>query len=232
MKKVFFVLNSLSLYNFQHHIDKYLGNYKVAIGEVVPDNPEEYMLVILWNYQKIIKLNNEYKNFIVFHGSDLPKGKGWAPIYYALVENQEYYTISGIFADEKVDSGDIIVKARFKIRDNYTAESIRIWDEEIMIMLTQRILQKCDDKDILGLQQQGCETYNVRRKPLDSEVNINCKIVDMIPHLRACEKRTPAFFFYNSIRYNIFIEPVEKPQFPNDLEIKFAGENWKKMIDE
>ena len=224
MRKIFFVLNKITDFDFHKHIEKYLSEYEIAIGETVPQNPEEYALIVLWNYRKIIPINSNYKNYIIFHSSDLPNGKGWAPIYYALAKKQKYYTITGIFANEKVDSGDIIVKAKFEIRDNYTARYLRMWDEEIMILLTQKILQKYSDKKIYGTKQKGKESYYERRTRENNEICIDDKIIDIIPHLRACEENAPAFIIYNNVKYIISIEPNEKIEFPNDLEIIFADE--------
>ena len=207
---------------FQKHIEKYLSEYEIAVGETVPQNPEEYALIVLWNYRKIIPINSNYKNCIVFHSSDLPKGKGWAPIYYTLAEAQKYYIISGIFAAKRVDSGDIIVKAKFKMKDNYTATYLRIWDQEISIMLIKLILERyADGKIKAGKQQIGKATYRDRRYPKDNEIFLDNKLKDIVNHLRGCEKQHPAFCVVNGERYNIFIEPESKPEFPKNIEITF-----------
>ncbi|MGL5271449.1 MAG: formyltransferase family protein [Selenomonadaceae bacterium] len=223
MKKIFFVVNDLKEFTFQEYIDKYLSEYEICIGTNIPQNPNEYIMIVLWDYRKIIPVDASYKNYIVFHGSNLPKGRGWAPIYYSFKEKSLYYTVTGIFADEKVDSGDVIIKARFSICDNYIADYVREWDKEIMVMLTAKILNKYPDGNIKGEKQVGVATYRDRRVETDNEVDIHERLIDLLPAIRGSEKKFPAFFQYGKQKYRLFIEPCEKPVFPNDLDIVFGN---------
>ena len=138
MKKIFFVVNNIKEFEFENLITKYLPKVDIKIGKLLPKNVKKYDLIILWNYKKIIKDLPKENNVILFHSSDLPKGKGWAPIYYSIISKQKYFIISGIIANEKVDAGDIIVKARFKIQVNYTAGFLRKLDNEISIILISK----------------------------------------------------------------------------------------------
>lgn len=221
MKKVFFLVNKLEEFDFQQYLNKYLADVNITVGESLPIDTDYYDLIILWNYRKILKNIFDKKNIILFHSTNLPQGKGWAPIYYTLTKGLEQYTISGIFAADEVDSGDIIVQAKFKIKDNYTAEIIREWDDEICIMLIKKIFEIFQEKEIKGRKQQGVSSFNTRRKPEDNEINPNVKFADVISHLRACEKKHPAFFVYKGTKYLITVEPETKPTFPDDLEIIF-----------
>lgn len=218
MKKVFFLVNTLKEFNFQQHLSKYLSDVNIFVGESLPANTD-YDLIILWNYRKILKNISDRKNVILFHSTNLPEGKGWAPIYYTLIKDLQYYTISGIFAVDNVDSGDIIIQAKFKIKSNYTAETLREWDDEICIILLKKILEIFQGKEIKGKKQKGISSIYPRRKPEDNEINLNVKFIDIINHLRACEKNHPAFFVYNETKYFVKIEPEIKPTFPDDLEI-------------
>jgi len=198
-----------------------LASNSVSIGEILPDITDKYDLVILWSYKKIVSQVGNRNNVILFHSSDLPEGKGWAPIYNAITHDKQYYTISGLFAGDKVDEGDIIVKARFQMKDNYTASYIRKWDHEISIMLISKILERFNNRPIQGIKQDRKESFYKKRNPEDNEISVNTTLNAAINHLRACEGNHPAFFYYNSIRYNILIEPAEPPSFPDDLEIIF-----------
>ena len=163
----------------------------VSIGTNLPAKNENFDLIILWNYKKIIK-NISKKNIILFHSSELPDGKGWAPIYYAIKNRKKNYVISGIFADNKVDSGDIIVQAKFQIKDNHTAEFIRKLDSEISIMLIKKILIRFNKKQISGKKQIGKISYNLKRNIEDNKIDVNTKFSSNIDHLRACEQKHPA----------------------------------------
>jgi methionyl-tRNA formyltransferase len=230
MKKVFFLLNDFSEYNFYDLVKKYLVGISVTIGESLPPHSEDYDLIILWRYRKIIPHTKEMHNIIIFHSTDLPEGRGWAPIYYTLANDLPYYVISGILAGEGADTGDVIVKAKFKIKDDYTAEIIRKWDDEISILLVKKILTRFVGRPIRGVKQVGEPTYYPRRKPEDNEVALEAPLGKILTHLRACEKRHPAFFYYNQTKYRIHIEPVIKPEFPSDLKVTFFDDSqWTNL---
>lgn len=216
-QKIFFLLNDFSEFTFQEYIKKYLKNIDVTLGTIFPENPEKYSLIILWSYRQILKNVENQNNVILFHSTDLPKGKGWAPIYYTIFNNEKFFTISGISASNKVDSGKIIVKAKFKILPNYTAEYIRKWDEEISIILTKMILKKIKNTKISGIPQKGNITYYKKRVPEDNEFPSK----NLLNHLRACEKNHPAFFYYKNEKFFVTIKPENEPKFPKDLKINF-----------
>jgi methionyl-tRNA formyltransferase len=221
MKKVFFLVNNLGEFNFSELIKKYLDDVSVTVGESLPEHTEEYDLIVLWNYLNIIPNISDKKNIIIFHSSDLPEGKGWAPIYFTLSKGKEFFVISGILAGEGVDTGDIIVKATFKIKDNYTAEFIRKCDSGISIMLTKEILMRFEGRELKGMKQTSEGSYYPRRRPEDNKVAMDSSLNDIFNHLRGCEKRHPAFFYFNQTKYLISIEPEVKPEFPEDLLITY-----------
>jgi len=195
---------------------------EILLGTQLPENSEDFDLIILWNYRKILK-DCYHNNIVIFHSSDLPEGKGWSPIFNSLNKELEVFTISAILLDEKVDSGDLIVKAKFKIKDNYTAKYIRKFDEEISIMLIRKILERFDNKTIKGVKQSVFgETFYKRRYLRDGKIDKNETIRSLMPFLRGCEESHPAFFEFNGCEYIISIEPVKRPSFPRDLRIEFC----------
>ncbi|MDB5223185.1 MAG: formyltransferase [Chitinophagaceae bacterium] len=222
MKKIFFLLNNFNEFTFSEYLNKYLRNLcSISFGDILPENTNEYDLIILWNYRKILKNIGEKKNIVVFHSTNLPEGRGWAPIFYTVFNKNKYFHITGILADNEVDSGDIIIQAKFEIKPEYTAKYLRIWDEEICIILIKRILEHFQSNKLTGKQQTGISSYHPKRIVQDNEINVDCIFKDQIPLLRACENKFPAFFIFDKVKYIINIEPEVKPAFPEDLEITF-----------
>jgi len=220
MKKVWFLLNNLNDLNFNKYLKQYLNDVKVTISEELPTNPKDYDLIVLWSYKNIIKGVEQMKNVILFHSSDLPEGKGWAPIYNTILKDLEYYTITGILANNRVDAGDIIVKAKFKMQNNHTAEFLREWDNEISIMLVSEILERFDGL-IVGKTQESNGSFYEKRTPDDNEISVDKTFSEIANDLRACENQHPAFFYYKNEKYFVSIVPENKPEFPKDLEVKF-----------
>ena len=106
-QKIFFLVNDFSEFDFNEYLKKHLTHVEITVGNSLPSNTDDFDLIILWSYRKIIKNIENKNNIILFHSTDLPKGKGWAPIYYSIFNNEKFFTISGITASNKVDSGKI-----------------------------------------------------------------------------------------------------------------------------
>jgi len=223
MNRIFFLVNRLAEFDFEEFLSKHMQECLFTIGESMPLHPEEFRLIVLWSYRKILREIPPTGNVILFHSSALPVGKGWAPIYHAIADGYDFYTITGVFAAPEVDSGDIIVKARFQIRSHYTATILRSFDKEISIMMIAAILQRFRDSPIIGMPQSGIGSYNHRRMPKDNEIDTIKPFVELIPHLRACDRRSPAYFVHQGCKYFVEVFPEREAQFPDDLEITFSG---------
>lgn len=221
MRTIAFVVNDLIDFTFEHLIKKYLGNANVTIANHFPCDPQQFDLVVLWSYRQVVPHRGTIDNVIIFHSSDLPNGRGWAPIYHALADKNEYFTITGIKMSNPVDTGDVVVKAKFFIRPDYTAALLRRFDEELSILLAARILDRFGGERIAGRTQQGIGSYFPRRKPEQNIVDLTDSLENLIPKLRACEPSHPAHFIFHGKKYIIEIYPEIEPQFPEDIEIEF-----------
>jgi methionyl-tRNA formyltransferase len=222
MNRIYFLLNNLAEFDFQALLEKYLPKATIDIGTTMPVDPADYRLVVLWNVRSIVKDLPRDNNVILFHGSDLPEGRGWAPIYYAFAEQKNRYVLSGVFAASKVDTGDVIVKASFPIPANATASDLRRFDTELSILLVARILERFTSRRIVGKAQQGEGTSRKRRTPEDNRIDVNVTFQLLIPHLRGCEPGWPAFFEFEGVRYTIQIQALHPPAFPSDIDIVFG----------
>ena len=225
--RICILLNKFDELDFEPLINHYLPRekFEVEIAEVFPEHPSDYQLIIPWSYQLIIKQAEQARNVVVMHSSNLPEGRGWAPIYFSFREQKPEYVISGIFAADEVDSGDVIVRARFPIEDGYTAPFIRQVDKEISLLLIARILEKWPSGNIKAIKQSGRGSYRARRAPQDNEVDMNRTLEDLLPHLRGVEPNNPAFFFFNGLKYLIEVRPELAPVFPKQVTIEYPGLN-------
>lgn len=221
VNRILFVLNSLQEFDFGELLARHLSECEVSLGTALPPHPEDYRLIVLWNYRKILSEIPPGNNVILFHSSDLPEGKGWAPIYHAIADNHEFYVISGIFAAAEVDSGDVIVKARFRIRPEHTAADLRRFDSEISILLVANILHRFGQTSMIGSPQRGQGSFRPRRRPEDNEIEVDKPFRELIPHLRACEDRHPAYFAHQGCRYFVSVRSEVEASFPSDLVVSF-----------
>lgn len=235
MSRILFLLNDQDEFNFSDLVGKYLADWKVDVATEMPKNASEYKLIVPWNYRKIIKDIPDPNNIVIFHSSDLPEGKGWAPIYYAIAEERADHVISGVLAAPSVDSGDVVIKARIRIQPDYTASILRRFDAELSILAARKILERFRTGNIHGVPQTGPGSYRTRRSPDDNKIDVTRSFSDLIPHLRACEPSAPAFFYFQGARYTIVLHPTATPAFPKDVDFFFpqdgssANENWRRL---
>jgi methionyl-tRNA formyltransferase len=219
---IYFVIEPGGDFMLAPLIDRYLSRYIVSVGDGLPPNPEQYRLIVLWNLRRVIRHLPATSNVAVFHSSDLPKGRGWAPIYHALADGHQEHVITAILAGPEVDAGDVIAKARFRIQACHTADSLREIDEEVCVMMVAEILDHFEYHPISATPQQGQASYYARRLPSDSEVDIGRSLVDLLPHIRGCGSNYPAFFDWQGCRYLISLKPEQLPTLPDDLRIEFS----------
>ncbi len=225
MKSVAFVVNCFNEFDFAPLLEKYLNTVRISVLDYFPDMPEQYDLIVLWSYRRIVRHSEELDNVIIFHSSNLPAGRGWAPIYNTLARRETKFTICAIKLADPVDSGDIVVKAKFPILPNYTAQNLRQIDRELSIMLMSQILHRFDGQKITGIPQTGESSYFTRRSPEDNEIDISVTFAELIPHLRACEIQHPAFFFFEQEKFYINIQPAKESGFPTNIEIIFCTDS-------
>ena len=233
-KKICILLNNINEYNFEDLLNIYLTKEKfdISVTNKLPRDLQSFNLIIPWSYQKIIRGFKQSNNIVIIHSSELPHGRGWAPIYYSIKEGQPSHVISCILAIDKVDKGDIIIKASFPILPEYTATFLRKVDREISLLLIKKISDKWPNGKIITSKQQGAESYRSRRYLGDNEIKTSNTLESLLPHLRAVENDKPAFFYYKDIKYLISISPQNEPEFPNKIKIEYPGINeieyWSK----
>ena len=225
--RICFLLNRLDDVIPRLSMGKYFPDdqYELIFLDSFPLNFNEYRYIFPWNYKKVIPDVECKGNVVVVHSSSLPRGRGWAPIYYSFVEQQSIYSISVIAASNIVDAGDVIARASFSMQPNYTAPFIRRVDEEIALLLISRIITKWPDGNFIAVKQEGTPTYRKRRWPDDNEISVKNSVAQLIPHLRAVEKTSPAFFFHMGVKYIIEVRPETPALFPEEIKIEYPGIN-------
>ena len=93
---------------------------------------KNYDIVFIVNYTKILKSNFLKKNKLnlVPHASDLPKGKGFAPLQWQILRKKNKINICLFEAAEKVDSGNIFEKNYFYLKGTELYDEIRYYESK------------------------------------------------------------------------------------------------------
>lgn len=153
-------------------------------------------------------VNKKFKKIFVVHESDLPKGRGWSPLSWEILNNSYQFYVSLIQISDRIDSGNIYLKKRFKLKGNELyCEWKKIQANYSFIVIKQFLLLK--NKDV-SLKQLGDATYYKRRKPEDSELNINLPLIEQFNLLRIVDNDSfPAFFRYRNSKFFLKISKDE-----------------------
>ncbi|WP_420599261.1 formyltransferase family protein [Neptuniibacter sp.] len=152
-----------------------------------------------------------FRNNLVIHASDLPKGRGWSPVVWQLLEGESEITVTLLEADEKVDSGDIWKKIRCLIPKD------ALWDEinnhlfQAEIDLMDYGVEFCNEVNPVKQSSDVKPTYYPRRLPKDSEIDPEESIVSQFDRIRVSDpNRYPAFFELHGTRYKLVLEKIHE----------------------
>ena len=163
------------------------------------DNITNENMVFCVNYYKIIppSITDTLKYGVwIFHGSDLPKGRGWAPLAWTLINRESKFVLTLFKADGGMDTGMYFDKRSVNINETTTIYWLREKSYEMIKDLICSLFNEITSTGSITLhQQEGTPTTYVRRTPKDSELDINRPLKELWSTIRACHNDDyPAFF--------------------------------------
>jgi len=172
---------------------------------------ETFDIVFILSYHKIIenKFLQQHTHNIVIHASALPKGKGWAPMFWQILEKKNNIPFSMFEASIGVDDGDIYMQKNLLLTGYELNRELR---EKQAIFTIDMCLEFIKDYKIYKIpkKQSGEESFYLKRKAIDSELNIGKSIDEQFNLLRIVDNDAyPAFFYKNGEKYVLKIEKAK-----------------------
>ena len=157
-----------------------------------------WCLFLLSCTKKINNLNN-FKHNIVIHASALPKGKGWSPLTWQILEGKNNIPLTLFEANDKIDDGDIYLTDVLELNGGELIKEIR---RKLSIKLESLIFDFLNNKNLKSYKQEGETTMYLRRNHNDSCLDFQKSISEQFNLLRVCDNdKYPAFFFHNNKKY-------------------------------
>ena len=151
--------------------------------------------------EKILMHN---KHNIVVHESDLPKGRGFAPMTWQILDGADKIPICLIEAGAEADVGDILIREEIFLNGFELCDELRKLQGEKTIGMCLSFIENY--QSIIKIKQIGVPSYYARRWPIDSRLDLNKTLVDQFDLLRVSDnERYPAFFEIGTQRYIIKI---------------------------
>ena len=172
------------------------------------DISRAYDIVFNLSYHNIIPLEKlqANKHNIVIHASALPKGKGWAPMFWQVLEGKNDIPFTMFEASSGVDDGDIYMQETLHLNRNELNNVLRDKQASFIIDMCLKFISNYQDHK-MPKAQDGEETFYAKRTAKDSELDINKSIKEQFNLLRiVSNEEYPAFFVLDGQKYILKIE--------------------------
>lgn len=144
---------------------------------------------------------------LVVHEDALPKGRGWSPMTWQILEGESRITVTLFEATSDVDAGPIYLQETIALEGHELVDEWRSVQAETTCALCARWVDSYPA--ILGTArpQSGKGTYYERRRPHDSRLDPHKTIAEQFNLLRVVDnERYPAFVDLHGKRYTLMIE--------------------------
>ncbi len=163
-------------------------------------------IVFILGYTKILKPDFLKTNRLplVIHESDLPKGKGFSPVQWQIMEGKNEIPVCLIHATADVDAGNILEKASIRLQGHELFSDIRRKQAETTLLLMERLLAKYPR--ITKTAQEGRTSIYRRRTRKDDRLDVHKTIAEQFNALRIADnEKYPAYFVHNGHTYYLKI---------------------------
>lgn len=163
---------------------------------------KKYEVLFILSYFKIVPSSvlGKRKYNLVVHESRLPKGKGWSPISWQILEGKNKIPITLFNANESVDGGDIYMKDLIVFSGSELYPEIKKIQAEKTLEICYRFVKEYQAQS--PKKQKGKPTIYRKRVSNDSALNINKSIKDQFNLLRIVDNENyPAHFYHKGAKY-------------------------------
>lgn len=164
------------------------------------DDVKEGDVLVLLSCNHIFKKLDLNTYNLVVHESDLPKGKGWSPMTWQIIEGKNKIPITLFEASEHFDAGGYYFKDEILLSGHELVQEIRELQAKKTFEMIFKFFESIPFTNLK--KQKGKETYYKRRNPIDSKLDEKKSIVENFNLLRVCDNENyPAFFEYMGNQY-------------------------------
>ena len=169
-------------------------------------------ILFLISCSEIIKTvdREAYHACLVLHASDLPRGRGWSPHIWAIIDGAEAVTLSLLEAEDEVDSGSIWRQISCPVPKHVLWDEIneRLFDAEIELI--DFAVREFESVSPYPQDSEIEPTYYSRRTPEHSRIDLSRSLKSQFDLIRVCDPtRFPAFFELHGHRYKLTLEKID-----------------------
>ncbi len=145
---------------------------------------------------------------LVVHASALPKGRGFSPVVWQILEGLNEVPLTLFEMDGTADTGPIVKQSTISFQGHELNDEIRDALGRSVVDICVEYL-KTETRPV-AVPQSGEPTWYPRRKKADSELDPEKTIAEQFQLLRVVDnERYPAFFTINGQTYSLKITKAD-----------------------
>lgn len=145
---------------------------------------------------------------LVVHESDLPEGRGFAPMTWQILEGKHNIPVCLLEASKEVDAGDIWIRDSIELNGSELCDEWRALQGEKTLEICLRFVLEYSVLE--PVKQKGEASYYPRRRPVDSCLNPDKTLREQFPSLKVADNnRYPSYFNIEGQDYVIHIYKAE-----------------------
>ena len=145
-----------------------------------------------------------HRHNLVVHASDLPKGQGWSPMSWQILEGVSHIPVTLFEAVVELDSGPIYLQQPLHLQGHELVDEWRPLLAQATNELCLEWLDRHREVVAAAKPQRGEPSYYSRRCPADSEMDPDRSLAEQFNLLRVVDNRSyPAFFHWGGRRYSV-----------------------------
>lgn len=188
-----------------------LAGHDVQIAHSVEQAfPADFCFCLSFSRILSAVFRKQYTHTLVVHESDLPDGRGWAPMTWQILEGKSRIPVTLIEAVDAIDAGPIYLQEWILLNGTELNSEWRF----LQARATQNLCKQwvASYPTILdgARAQVGSGVMYARRRPSDSRLDPHKTLAEQFNLLRVVDnEQYPAFFEMNGRVYVISISPKE-----------------------
>ena len=165
-------------------------------------------LCFYMSYSKIVssEARSKFKNNLVIHESDLPRGRGWSPLSWQVLQGKKTIVVTLFEASEVVDSGSIYLQKTIRFHGDELVDELRQQQAKVTFDLCLKFISRYPNVLRRARKQTGRPSYFPRRTAKDSRLSLNLPLRKQLNLLRISDNtRYPAWFEHAERRFALRI---------------------------
>lgn len=158
------------------------------------------------SYERIVnaEIRSRHGHNLVVHASDLPKGRGWSPASWLILEDANAIPVTLLEAVDQVDAGPIYLQEWIALDGTELVDDWRAGIAGSTISLARRFVDAYPSISSKAKEQVGTPTKYPRRRPEDSALSREKTLGEQFNLLRIVDNdKYPAYFIHKGKKFLI-----------------------------